>query len=62
VRDRTTSNLMVEFHRRYSQNVPTAIALQQSMREIAVDHPHPYFWAPFVAHSLGRSAGASSKK
>ena len=25
-----------------------AIALQDAMRQLREDHPHPYYWAPFV--------------
>jgi CHAT domain-containing protein len=48
VHDRSTSQLMQAFYREYVANGNMADALQQAMRELRLQNPHPYFWAPFV--------------
>lgn len=48
VNDRTTAELMQEFYRRYIQSGDMAGSLQQAMRRLRQENPHPYYWAPFV--------------
>jgi CHAT domain-containing protein len=48
VHDESTSALMQEFYKRYIQTGDMASALQSAMKELRRQHPHPYFWAPFV--------------
>lgn len=48
VHDQTTAELMQEFYRQYMQTGDMATSLQQVTRCLREQHPHPYFWAPFV--------------
>jgi CHAT domain-containing protein len=48
VHDESTSALMQEFYKNYIQTGDMAGALQSTMMELRHEHPHPYFWAPFV--------------
>jgi CHAT domain-containing protein len=48
VHDESTSALMQEFYRHYIHTGDMAGALQSAMKELRRQHPHPYFWAPFV--------------
>jgi CHAT domain-containing protein len=48
VHDESTSALMQEFYKNYIQTGDMAGALQSSMKQLRQQHPHPYFWAPFV--------------
>jgi CHAT domain-containing protein len=48
VHDESTSALMQEFYKHYMQTGDMARALQSAMIQLRQQHPHPYFWAPFV--------------
>jgi CHAT domain-containing protein len=48
VHDRSTADLMQSFYHAYIQTGDMAAALQTAMRHVREQHPHPYFWAPFV--------------
>jgi CHAT domain-containing protein/Tfp pilus assembly protein PilF len=48
VHDRSTAMLMREFYKNYIQTRDMARSLQAAMRELRLENPHPYFWAPFV--------------
>jgi CHAT domain-containing protein/Tfp pilus assembly protein PilF len=48
VHDRSTAMLMQEFYKNYIQTRDMARSLQAAMRELRLENPHPYFWAPFV--------------
>jgi CHAT domain-containing protein len=48
VNDRSTSEFMQEFYKDYIRTGDTALSLQAAMRELKREHPHPYYWAPFV--------------
>jgi CHAT domain-containing protein len=48
VHDRTTSELMQAFYKRYVGTGNMALALRGAMLELREAHPHPYFWAPFI--------------
>lgn len=48
VHDQTTAELMQEFYRQYIQTGDLAASLQHATRCLREQHPHPYFWAPFV--------------
>jgi CHAT domain-containing protein len=39
---------MQEFYKNYIQTGDMAGALQSAMKQLRQQHPHPYFWAPFV--------------
>ena len=48
VHDQSTSQLMQRFYQEYMRTGQMAGALQHTMQELRRQHPHPYFWAPFV--------------
>jgi CHAT domain-containing protein len=48
VHDRSTAMLMQEFYKNYIQTGDMARSLQAAMRDLRLENPHPYFWAPFV--------------
>jgi CHAT domain-containing protein len=48
VHDRTTADFMRCFYRQYAADRNAAAALGNAVREIRAEHPHPYYWAPFV--------------
>jgi CHAT domain-containing protein len=48
VHDESTSALMRQFYKHYIQTGDMPGALQSAMKELRQQHPHPYFWAPFV--------------
>jgi CHAT domain-containing protein/tetratricopeptide (TPR) repeat protein len=48
VSDRSTAEFMTRFYRRLSRGEGKASAVQGAMRELRVDYPHPYHWAPFT--------------
>src|SRR5207302_226039 len=48
VNDRSTAEFMQEFYKGYIRTGDMAVSLQAAMRELKREHPHPYFWAPFV--------------
>jgi CHAT domain-containing protein len=52
--DRVTAELMTRFYRELGGRPPGA-ALRAAQISVAVDHPHPADWAPFVIH--GGAAG-----
>ncbi len=54
VRDDTTHLLMEQYYRKLLEGQGRATALNEAMRALRVDQPHPHFWAPVVA--LGRDA------
>ena len=51
VDDRSTSATMIEFHRRLREGRDVADALAGAQRMIRARHPHPAWWAPFIAYS-----------
>jgi CHAT domain-containing protein len=48
VNDQSTAQFMKSFYEHVGDTGHKAMALQQAMREIRRQYPHPYFWAPFV--------------
>ena len=48
VNDRSTAEFMQQFYKGYIRSGDMAGSLQAAMRELKREHPHPYFWAPFV--------------
>jgi CHAT domain-containing protein len=48
VHDRSTSEFMTAFYRRFSAGEPKAVALQGAMQELRSRYTHPYYWAPFA--------------
>jgi CHAT domain-containing protein/Tfp pilus assembly protein PilF len=49
VDDETTRQLMEHYYRNLLAGQGRAAALRSAMRELRRKHPHPYFWAPFIA-------------
>jgi CHAT domain-containing protein/tetratricopeptide (TPR) repeat protein len=52
VNDGTTRALMEAYYRHLLAGQGRATALREAMREFRRTHPHPYYWAPFIA--MGR--------
>jgi CHAT domain-containing protein/Flp pilus assembly protein TadD len=48
VSDRTTAQFMTSFYRRLQDSPHKAAALAVATKAVREEHPHPYFWAPFV--------------
>lgn len=48
VSDETTADLMKHFYRNLSAGHSKAEALRLAMDNVRQDHPHPYYWAPFL--------------
>jgi len=48
VHDRSTSEFMAAFYRRFRDGQTKAVALQGAMQELRSIYPHPYYWAPFA--------------
>ena len=43
-----TAELMEAFHSHILAGMPKDEALGAAMKRIAADHPHPFYWAPFI--------------
>ena len=56
VHDESTAELMTRLYRRIAAGAPPVDALRDTMRDLRSEHPHPYYWAPFVL--TGKSAQA----
>jgi tetratricopeptide (TPR) repeat protein/CHAT domain-containing protein len=54
VNDDTTSQLMEDYYRHLLAGQGRGTALREAMRSLRRTHPHPHYWAPFIA--LGRDA------
>jgi CHAT domain-containing protein len=48
VHDRSTSRFMAAFYGHLGDGSAPASALQRAMQDLRRDHPHPYYWAPFM--------------
>ena len=48
VHDRSTAKFMTNFYHRLQQGDNKAAAVGAAAKEIRAEHPHPYYWAPFV--------------
>jgi CHAT domain-containing protein len=56
VHDESTAALMTRLYRRIADGSAPVDALRDTMRDVRNEHPHPYYWAPFVL--TGKSAHA----
>jgi CHAT domain-containing protein len=56
VHDESTAKLMTRLYQRIATGVAPVDALRDTMRDLRAEHPHPYYWAPFVL--TGKSAQA----
>jgi CHAT domain-containing protein/Tfp pilus assembly protein PilF len=48
VHDESTAKLMHAFYKSYVETQDPAASLQNAMKQLREDNPHPYYWAPFV--------------
>ena len=48
VEDETTAALMTQFYSQVAQGVSYPAALRRAQLALKANHPHPYYWAPFV--------------
>jgi CHAT domain-containing protein len=48
VHDESTATLMRAFYENYISSGNMPLALQNAMKQLREQNPHPYFWAPFV--------------
>ena len=48
VHDRSTADFMARFYTYLSRGEPRDSASRKAALELQTDHPHPYYWAPFV--------------
>jgi CHAT domain-containing protein len=48
VQDHSAAQLMTSFYRQLVCGRTKADALQQAMQQVRLEHPHPYYWAPFI--------------
>lgn len=48
VEDEATATLMTDFYSRLQTGAGLAASLRHAQCRLLEDHPHPYFWAPFV--------------
>jgi len=55
VHDGSTAQFMEAFYRRWRGPTAKAEALADAAREVREQHPHPYYWAPFVLVGKGLS-------
>jgi len=56
VHDESTAALMTRLYRRIAAGAAPVDALRATMHDLRSEHPHPYYWAPFVL--TGKSAHA----
>ena len=56
VHDESTAQLMTRLYGRIAEGMQPVDALRDTMRDLRSEHPHPYYWAPFVL--TGKSAQA----
>jgi CHAT domain-containing protein len=56
VHDESTAALMTRLYRQIAEGSAPVDALRDTMRDLRAEHPHPYYWAPFVL--TGKSAHA----
>jgi CHAT domain-containing protein len=48
VHDLSTEQFMTSFYARLTRGAHLASALQDAMRDLRSEYPHPYYWAPFI--------------
>jgi CHAT domain-containing protein len=53
VQDSSSAQLMTSFYLHLAGGRRKPEALQQAMREVRSEYPHPYYWAPFVLVGKG---------
>jgi tetratricopeptide (TPR) repeat protein len=55
VNDETTHELMKGYYQRLLGGAGRAHALREAMEGVRMQHPHPYYWAPFIVVGNGAS-------
>jgi CHAT domain-containing protein len=53
VHDESTRDFMIGFYTRLQQGARKAVAVQETMAELRMHYPHPYYWAPFTLIGKG---------
>jgi CHAT domain-containing protein len=48
VHDQSTAAFMTRFYHRLAGGETKAGALRGAMQDLRAEHPHPYYWAPFL--------------
>jgi CHAT domain-containing protein/tetratricopeptide (TPR) repeat protein len=48
VQDQSSAQLMKFFYGNLAGGSSKAVALQEAMRQVKSERPHPYYWAPFI--------------
>ena len=48
VNDESTLALMVHFYREWQKGAAKSCAFRSAMLSVRDEHPHPFYWAPFV--------------
>jgi tetratricopeptide (TPR) repeat protein len=48
VNDESTAALMVHFYREWQNGAAKSTALKSAMLAVREEHPHPFYWAPFL--------------
>jgi CHAT domain-containing protein len=48
VQDQSSAELMKVFYTSLAGGNSKVVALQQAMRQVKSERPHPYYWAPFI--------------
>ena len=48
VNDESTTALMVNFYREWQKGAAKSTALRSAMLAVRANHPHPFYWAPFL--------------
>jgi CHAT domain-containing protein/tetratricopeptide (TPR) repeat protein len=48
VNDESTTALMAHFYREWQKGASKSSALRSAMRSVRDEHPHPFYWAPFL--------------
>jgi len=48
VNDESTAALMVHFYQEWQKGVAKSIAFRSAMLAVRHEHPHPFYWAPFL--------------
>ncbi len=64
VNDRSAEQFMAGFYRHCAEGETLARAFAEATKTVREEHPHPYFWAPFllVGKALSSISAASEKK
>jgi len=63
VSDAATGELMVSYYQKLVKEKKTRVAaMEEAMEEMKERHPHPYYWAPFIALGSDRPLDVQTEK